>query len=470
MGVGDVLLVLPALDERVEQAQFVDRDHGGDVRVVSRDERALVRIGGAVDDIGQVLAGLGHTDSCHDVPPVRNVQKVHDEPDLVQPATWRVSTRPRRGSLDVWRIILHGVNDRTDARLRSAQPVDSVAHLRGAALDRTITVVIPALDEAARLPGLLDALERQTRRPDAVILADAGSIDGTREIAAARDVLVVDGGRPAAGRNAGARVATTDLILFLDADVVLEDGAIAAMLDEFAERDLVVASAFIEPVERDAAYVFACEVVNFYLEVMQYVAPHAPGFCILATREVHEAIGGFDEDLMLAEDHDYVTRAAEHGRFRMLRSVRVRTSMRRIAKEGLVRLAFKYLYCELLVMTGQRIVEAPFDYEFAAFGPVESVESRGAVAVLRERLSTLSETLQVMSVEGRDALREIGETEIDLPLLERALARVRTDDVRALEHYVSVRVRLVRRGQARVLGRVRRAAGSIWRELTRSAG
>ena len=116
---------------------------------------------------------------------------------------------------------------------------------------------------------------------------------------------------------------------------------------------------------------------------MQYVAPHAPGFCILVRREVHEAIGGFDETVVLAEDHDYVQRAAEHGTFRVLRDCMVRTSMRRIEKEGLVRLAFKYLYCELYVVTGRPIREVPFDYEFAAFEPGERPGLRADLEGLR---------------------------------------------------------------------------------------
>lgn len=335
---------------------------------------------------------------------------------------------------------------------------------------RTVSVVIPALNEAAGLPALLDSLKRQTRGPDAVIVADAGSTDGTREVAASRGALVVGGGAPAAGRNAGARSAVTDLILFLDADVVLEDDAVASMLEEFDARDLVAATAQIEPIERDARYVFACEVVDFYLEVMQYVVPHAPGFCILATRQVHEAIGGFDEELALAEDHDYVGRAADHGRFRVLRSVRVRTSMRRIAKEGLVQLSFKYLYCEMQVMTGRRILEVPFDYEFAAFESTDTAERVGAVASVRERLSGMATALQLMSSDEWDALRELGDTEIGLPLLERSLARLRTDDIRSIEHYVRARARLARRGSSRMLARVRGVGASIWREVTRSAG
>jgi len=70
----------------------------------------------------------------------------------------------------------------------------------------TLAVVIPALNEAERLPLLLDSLDRQTRRADRIVVADARSADGTRAIAEARGALVVEGGMPAVGRNAGARV------------------------------------------------------------------------------------------------------------------------------------------------------------------------------------------------------------------------------------------------------------------------
>jgi hypothetical protein len=330
----------------------------------------------------------------------------------------------------------------------------------------TITVVIPALNEATRLPKLLDSLRRQSRRPDAVIVADAGSSDSTREVAVAHGAMVVDGGMPGVGRNAGARVATTDLLLFLDADVALTDHAISMMVAEFEKRDLAVAGAPIRPIERDPRFVFACEVVNFYLEMMQYVAPHAPGCCILVTRAVHEVIGGFDETLQLAEDHDYVERASAVGKFRILRRAHVRVSMRRLTKEGLVSLAFKYLYCELQVMTGQKIVDAPFAYDFAAFDVPEAASARSA-ASLRGRLADLADTLRQISAEGGDTLHELGETQVDLALIERSLARLRTDDVRALEHYAKVRARLVRRGSRRVLGRVREIGRVVWGELSR---
>jgi glycosyltransferase involved in cell wall biosynthesis len=331
---------------------------------------------------------------------------------------------------------------------------------------RTITVIIPTLNEAERLPGLLRQLARQSRRPDAVIVADAGSTDATRELASAAGAIVVDGGMPGVGRNAGARVATTELLLFLDADVALTDHAIEMMVDEFIARGLAVAGATIRPIERDPRFVFACEVVDFYLEMMQYVAPHASGCCILSTRAVHDAIGGFDETLELAEDHDYVDRASAVGKFRILRRAHVRVSMRRLTKEGLVTLAFKYLYTEVQIMTGQKVIDAPFAYEFGAFELPADVPVRG-LPKLRERLALLTDTVRQVSVGGAETLREIGDTEIDLALVERGLERLRTEDVRALERYVSVRARLARRGSRRALGRIRDVAGYVWRELTR---
>lgn len=337
-------------------------------------------------------------------------------------------------------------------------------------MSETLTVVVPALNEEQRLPLLFDALERQTRRPDQVVIADAGSTDDTRVVAVAHGATVVAGGRPAAGRNAGAAVATGDLLLFLDADDELDDDFIASALEEFADRRLAVATSFVEPIERDPRNIFATEVVNLYLDVMQYVAPHAPGFCILVRRDVHEVIDGFDETVVLAEDHDYVQRAAEHGKFRVLQSTSVATSMRRIEKEGLVRLAFKYLYCELYVVTGRPIREVPFDYEFAAFAPGDRTDAQRAVAALRARLGSLADSVIAAPGNGLDALARLGSREITPAAFDRLLSDLGAEDVRRLRRYVGARFRLARRMPRRAVARIRRAGDAIWRELVRVAG
>lgn len=239
-----------------------------------------------------------------------------------------------------------------------------------------LTVVIPALNEAERLPALLNALALQTTPPAAIVVADAGSTDHTADIARRSGALVVSGGLPGPGRNAGASVADTDLILFLDADTLPTPAFLESALAELQARELACATSLIEPIEREPRNIFACDVCNLYLRAIQVVSPHAPGFCIFVRTSVHRAIGGFDESLVMAEDHDYVQRAARIGSFGVLTSVRLATSMRRIEKEGLVRLAFKYLYTEIFTLAGRPVRSVPFEYEFGRFASRESVLER----------------------------------------------------------------------------------------------
>lgn len=92
-----------------------------------------------------------------------------------------------------------------------------------------ISVVIPTLREASRLPRLLDALRWMPVRE--VIVVDAGSDDGTAEIAARAGATVISGAARGRGRQlaAGARAARGDVLWFLHADAVPPPDAVAAI-------------------------------------------------------------------------------------------------------------------------------------------------------------------------------------------------------------------------------------------------
>jgi mycofactocin glycosyltransferase len=96
-----------------------------------------------------------------------------------------------------------------------------------------VTTIVPALDGGERLVDLVRVLVEE----GPVIVVDDGSRDGSGARAAAAGARVVrhDAPRgPAAARNAGLRVADTELVAFLDADCVARPGwrrGLAAMLD-----------------------------------------------------------------------------------------------------------------------------------------------------------------------------------------------------------------------------------------------
>ena len=107
----------------------------------------------------------------------------------------------------------------------------------------TVSVIIPVKDDDAELARCLDALSRQTRPADEVIVVDNGSSDGSAAVAlhaGATLVRCAEPGIPAAAA-AGYDHATGALLLRLDADCTPADDWIERMCTEFAARPDVAA-------------------------------------------------------------------------------------------------------------------------------------------------------------------------------------------------------------------------------------
>ncbi|MDT7800502.1 MAG: hypothetical protein QOI78_3935 [Actinomycetota bacterium] len=86
--------------------------------------------------------------------------------------------------------------------------------------DLEVDVVLPCLDEAAALPGVLAALPPRYR----AIVVDNGSADGSPEVAAALGAKVIHEPRRGYGAavHTGLEAATADIVCFADADGSLD--------------------------------------------------------------------------------------------------------------------------------------------------------------------------------------------------------------------------------------------------------
>jgi rSAM/selenodomain-associated transferase 2 len=90
----------------------------------------------------------------------------------------------------------------------------------------SLTIVIPALDEAALIAAILQALAPLRDRGAEVIVVDGGSSDATPALARPLADRVIIGRRDrGAAMNAGAAVGTGDAFVFLHADTILPDDA-----------------------------------------------------------------------------------------------------------------------------------------------------------------------------------------------------------------------------------------------------
>lgn len=103
------------------------------------------------------------------------------------------------------------------------------------------TVVITTLGRRDDLRGCLHSIAAQETEPDRVVVVDDGDVDATRRVAETFDIDVrcVEGpgrGLPAS-RNAGVELVDSDVVCFVDDDVVLPPNWLSEILRVYEDRD-----------------------------------------------------------------------------------------------------------------------------------------------------------------------------------------------------------------------------------------
>ena len=205
-----------------------------------------------------------------------------------------------------------------------------------------LTIIVPAFNEEAYLGWTLDSVQAaaahlrdRSKVAIDVIVVDNDSEDETAAVARARGAVVVH--EPARGiaraRNAGARHAEGDVLVFVDADVVLPPTALHAVHVAMSDPDCVGGGV-------DVDYRPQRPFVGLYLRAWRLLArltgmvQGATQFC---RRDVFDEVGGYDEKAWIGEDVDFYRALRRLARgtgrsVRLIRSPRVRPSCRRFDK------------------------------------------------------------------------------------------------------------------------------------------
>jgi glycosyltransferase involved in cell wall biosynthesis len=200
-----------------------------------------------------------------------------------------------------------------------------------------LSIIIPAHNEEVLLAATLDALAIAVRDAGIdveIVVVDDGSTDRTAEIAQSRGarVVAVDVRQIAAARNAGARAARGDLLLFVDADTIvpapLLRDAVAALGGGAVGGGAGVA--FDAAAPRWAHRAVAS--VSWVLRTARWAA----GCFVFARRDAFERVGGFDERYFASEEIHLSRALKRHGRFVILPG-RVITSARKAEQYSLWR-------------------------------------------------------------------------------------------------------------------------------------
>jgi cellulose synthase/poly-beta-1,6-N-acetylglucosamine synthase-like glycosyltransferase len=206
----------------------------------------------------------------------------------------------------------------------------------------TLGVIVASHNEAAVIAVTIDRLAAQARAPDVILIADDGSTDATPVVLAERFGLAIpDYGQPAASPalpalrwlrlrhggkaralNAALERIDTDIVITVDADTLLDAGAIAAMRDAFAaEPELIAATGVLVPICGPHLAGRLFEWFQSYEYVRNFLSRHAwmrlNGLLLISgafaafRRQAVLDVGGFDPDCMV-EDYELIHRLHRH--------------------------------------------------------------------------------------------------------------------------------------------------------------
>ena len=182
-----------------------------------------------------------------------------------------------------------------------------------------LSFIVPAYNEELELPATIAAIKAAAGKIDngyEIIVADDASTDATAEIArqAGAHVVSISRRQIAAARNAGARVARGDVLLFVDADTRITRDHIIGALDSltagYAGGGARVAVDGVVPLWGQVFLKIFCAIY--------FAANLGAGAFLFTTRENFERIRGFNEQLFVGEEVYFSLALRKLGRFKVL--------------------------------------------------------------------------------------------------------------------------------------------------------
>jgi glycosyltransferase involved in cell wall biosynthesis len=199
-----------------------------------------------------------------------------------------------------------------------------------------LTIVIPSKNEMDLIDVTLKLLDKQHDiEGTKVIIADS-SDDLTRDIIHGGyypnlNVEVIDGGLPSIARNNGAKLCVTPYILFMDADIFLNDpDTIRYSIDFITRYNLHLVTCKFRC---KGVYSFVLPIFEFFRDLFIKHAPCAIGGFMLFNKDKFDSVGRFNEEDKFAEDFHISSKISPL--FFYVVDKKIYTTDRRFKKKGL---------------------------------------------------------------------------------------------------------------------------------------
>ncbi|PZO14487.1 MAG: glycosyl transferase [Leptolyngbya foveolarum] len=164
-----------------------------------------------------------------------------------------------------------------------------------------VSIVIPVHNGGENFRKCLLSIRRWSNSAEVIIVAD-GESDGSWELAQAYSYQVIrlsESGGPAKARNIGAKAATGNIILFIDADVEIHPTTVPRVICAFQERPeiaAIIGSYDDAPGATDFLSQYKNLFHHYTHQDAQEEASTFWGACGAIRKEIFLSLGGFDEN------------------------------------------------------------------------------------------------------------------------------------------------------------------------------
>ena len=209
-------------------------------------------------------------------------------------------------------------------------------------MNNLITIVIPCKNEKDIILKTLDLLNYQLDIHDVkVIICDASDDGITKSNLIERleynsdkfDLYLMEGGLPAKARNNGFKLVTTPYVLFLDADVFLLDPKTikrSLLLAQKRKLDLTT----VKFRSDNGTYKYVYKMFDIIQLLSKWSTPFCLGGFMLIKSDTFINLGGFDEEIKVAEDYQ-LSKKIQPNKFGRINNI-VFTSPRRFENKGVM--------------------------------------------------------------------------------------------------------------------------------------
>lgn len=181
-----------------------------------------------------------------------------------------------------------------------------------------LSFIIPAWNEEELIGSTIRSIQKSAKEYEfEIVVADDASDDNTSEIASSMGAMIASCENRQIGptRNDGAKIATGDVFIFVDADTLVFESVVQETVNAVKSR-YVSGGSFPR---FDGKIPLLARVLGKLLEWLFWVGHVSAGAYLFCTREAFEQSGGFNPKFFAAEEVHFSKSLHKYGKFKTLK-------------------------------------------------------------------------------------------------------------------------------------------------------